>query len=337
MGGEYHYILEPYNGPESRHTCPACGAARKFTRYIDTGTGRYVAENCGRCDRENNCGYHLTPGEYFRQHPELKGSYKRMKPKKPALFRAYTPPPPLELYTIPKSKLKALRGAEKAAEAKRMPSRKRGNTSTLYRYLARELGMERFEKVKRMYYLDSWRGAAVFWYIDKGRRIRTGKAMYYLDNGHRNKDYSPFFMHPIISQNIGLPDGWKLRRCLFGEHLLNKNPSAPVLLVESEKTAVIAAALLESSGVWLASGGLKYLNADVCGVLKGRKVIAYPDLQAFDKWGAKLRNLSDQCGFSVEVADFIECKASPEERAAGLDIADFLIDCQFQTNISIRT
>ena len=57
--------LEKYKGSVSRHTCPACGAKKRFTRYIDTETGRHIADHVGRCDREANCGYHLKPKEYF--------------------------------------------------------------------------------------------------------------------------------------------------------------------------------------------------------------------------------------------------------------------------------
>ena len=325
--GPFPYTLEPYKGPESRHTCPQCGAAHKFARYIDAATGQYIAEDCGRCDREDSCGYHLKPREYFNRHPERAGDYKPLKrDKAPALVVAYTPPPPLESYTIPKAKVKALKEAEAKAETKRLASQKRGNTSTLHYFLYKTLGPERYRKAAGLYMLDSWRGAAVFWYIDKGRRIRTGKAMYYHDNGHRNKDFPPFYMHPIINAGPGLPEGWHLRRCLFGEHLLDKHPGAPVLLVESEKTAIIASALTEGPGVWLAAGGLHYLNADSCRALKGRNVIAYPDLKAFDKWHARLQDLAPVCGFNVTISDYLERRASPEQRAAGLDIADFLID-----------
>src|SRR5688500_9533446 len=56
--------LEKYSGSESRHTCPACGAKKRFTKYVNKETGRYIADHVGRCDRETSCGYHFTPGEY---------------------------------------------------------------------------------------------------------------------------------------------------------------------------------------------------------------------------------------------------------------------------------
>ena len=39
--------------------------AHKFVRYIDTATGQYIADEVGHCDRQESCGYHLKPHEYF--------------------------------------------------------------------------------------------------------------------------------------------------------------------------------------------------------------------------------------------------------------------------------
>ena len=351
-GTGYPYTLEPYKGPDSRHTCPACGAAHKFARYIDNATGQYIADEVGRCDREDSCGYHLKPREYFSQHPDRAGEYKPLKRKSPARVEAYTPPAPPESYTIPARVVRSLYSAEGKAEAGKTGSAHRwpywpracsfnvetlaemigksafascAASSQLAGYLWNLLGRDAFRKACNLYHLASWRGAAVFWYVDRTGRIRTGKAMYYKDNGHRDKNYNPFYMHGILSGQGFLPEGWHLRRCLFGEHLLKLDAAAPVALVESEKTAIIASALTEGQALWLAAGGLHYLNADSCAGLKGRKVIAYPDLGAFEKWQERLQDLAAKVGFSVILSDCLERCAAPEDRAAGLDIADFLI------------
>lgn len=349
MEAGHRYILEPYSGPGSRHTCPECGRKGAFVRYIDTETGEQLADNVGRCNREDSCGYHYKPRDYFRDHPGTGQPFQptlRTKPR--PIVRPWTPPPPLESYTIPAQLVKNLYAREAQEEAGKMPSARRWPFSHLFQgdqlrngieksafrscavssylaaFLRDQFGADAFQAIVRSYHLGSWRGAAVFWYIDSGRRIRTGKAMYYLENGHRNKNYNPFYMHPIISAHARLAEGWKLRRCLFGEHLLQRNPAAPVALVESEKTALICAALCPGP-VWLAAGGKHYLNADTCAALKGRSVIAYPDLGAFDEWQLKLSDISKQAGFAVEVSPLLEGIATAQERAAGLDIADYLL------------
>ncbi len=63
----HRFILEPYKGVASRHTCPECNHNRCFSRYIDTENVVSFPEYVGRCDREQKCGYHFTPKEYFEQ------------------------------------------------------------------------------------------------------------------------------------------------------------------------------------------------------------------------------------------------------------------------------
>lgn len=43
--------------------CPQCGPRhrRSLSRYVDTHTGEPLPESFGRCDRESNCSYHLSP------------------------------------------------------------------------------------------------------------------------------------------------------------------------------------------------------------------------------------------------------------------------------------
>lgn len=114
---------------------------------------------------------------------------------------------------------------------------------------------------------------------------------------------------------------YKLKQCLFGEHLLRINDKT-VAIVESEKTAIIASAFMPDF-IWLATGSLNNLSADKCRVLKGRKVILFPDLNAFDKWTAKAKEMAHPS--SLLVSDLLERNASDEERKKGFDIADYLL------------
>ena len=66
---DHRYILEPYKGMNTRYICPKCNHRnRTFTRYIDIETGEHIHSNVGRCNRENNCGYHYTPKQYFQDN-----------------------------------------------------------------------------------------------------------------------------------------------------------------------------------------------------------------------------------------------------------------------------
>jgi len=72
---EYRYSLEKYNGRNSRHVCPECGRKQVFTRYIDNETKQYIADNVGKCNRLDKCGYHYTPKQYFDNNPWKKDNY----------------------------------------------------------------------------------------------------------------------------------------------------------------------------------------------------------------------------------------------------------------------
>ena len=61
----YRFTLEKYRGIKSRYTCPQCGRKYVFTRYIDTETNQYIADDVGKCNRLDKCGYHYTPKQYF--------------------------------------------------------------------------------------------------------------------------------------------------------------------------------------------------------------------------------------------------------------------------------
>ncbi len=61
------FILEKYNGTESRHTCPACHTRNNFVRYVNEN-GEYLAADVGRCNRESKCGYHYKPKDYFSEN-----------------------------------------------------------------------------------------------------------------------------------------------------------------------------------------------------------------------------------------------------------------------------
>lgn len=71
-----------------------------------------------------------------------------------------------------------------------------------------------------------------------------------------------------------------LTQYLFGEHLRSKHLDAKVALVESEKTAVIAAGILPKY-IWLATGGKSQFNARLS-ILKGRTIIAFPDVNGYN-------------------------------------------------------
>jgi len=53
----FRYILD--RSPK-KYRCPACGR-KTFVRFVDQKTGELMPGDCGRCDREQNCGYFAKP------------------------------------------------------------------------------------------------------------------------------------------------------------------------------------------------------------------------------------------------------------------------------------
>lgn len=125
----------------------------------------------------------------------------------------------------------------------------------------------------------------------------------------------------MMKQSGQLPQDWELTQCLFGEHLLSQDPDSPVALVESEKTAIICAGLMPRY-TWLATGGKSQLNQARLSVLKGCKTIAFPDIDGYEEWARKLTELP---GLHITVSPILQHNATPEDREAHIDIADWLI------------
>ncbi len=297
------FILEPYKGMNSRYRCPQCNKERSFSRYIDSMTGEQVHPDVGRCNRENNCGYHYTPKQYFTDNNVEHDPVQHQKPNH-------------QPKSIPEKSTSYIAG--KILKA----SLQKHEDNRFIQYLVSLFGTEIASDLVGKYYIGTsrhWEGSTVFWQIDSSGRIRSGKVMLYDPvAGKRVKE--PFshitWVHKLLKQ-----EEFVLKQCFYGEHLL-KDKAKPVAIVESEKTAIIASVYLPQF-TWLAVGSLNNLNQEICEVLQGQSVILFPDLNGFEKWTNKAEALSHIATFTV--SDLLERKASEEEKKKGFDLADYLI------------
>lgn len=308
---EHRYILEPYKGIKTKYHCPSCEKNKKFTRYINTETNEYLHNTVGRCDRSHNCGYHYTPKQYFSDNKCLLAT-----PPQPYNFKRKTFVAIKEVNTsfIPVETFKSCLGKDL-------------RSNHFVKFLAALFGFEVTTELISRYFIATskhWNGATVFWQIDTQGNVRTGKIMLYSPTtGKRIKE--PFNHIGWVHKALKLP-AFELRQCLFGEHLLI-DKTKPIAIVESEKTAIIASAYLPQF-IWLAVGSLTNLNGEKCSILKGRTVTLFPDLNGFDKWSNKAKELSHLAIFTV--SDLLERKATESERKQGLDLADYLIKYDYK-------
>ena len=200
--------------------------------------------------------------------------------------------------------------------------------NNLYLFLCSKFGTEEAEGLMKNYRVGTskhWPGSCVFWQTDINGSVRTGKVMLYdAETGKRVKQ--PFSHVTWVHSLLKLPN-YYLRQCFFGEHLLPMNRGKPVAIVESEKTAIVASYYLPEY-VWLATGGKHgCFNADALRVLRGRQVTLFPDLGATRQWHDKLPLLKS-LGIEANIFNFLEESASDDERTAGFDIADYLLQIE---------
>lgn len=293
---DYRFALE--NGGV-KHPCPACKKMR-FVPYVDTVTGERVDSVVGRCDREDSCGYHLTPKEHFL----LTGKNPFSSVSTPT--RKREPVPEQEPSFIDAALLQgSLRNHEQ---------------NNLCRWLHGVFGGRKAFELTAAYQIGTskhWPGSCVFWQIDKGGCIRAGKVMLY--NPVTGKRVKEPFNHIQWAHRVLKLEPYRLRQCLFGEHLLAVDQARPVAVVESEKTAIVAAGFLPEF-LWLATAGKNNLNKEKLKAVQGRRVTLFPDLGGYEKWREIVKGMPD-----VTLSDILERRASEADRAAGLDLADFLL------------
>jgi len=322
---ENRFILQKYKGRSTRFECPQCHRYHCFTRYIDTEGVIFFPDYVGRCDHENRCGYHYTPKQFFHDNPEAKkllfdkdgGNFKSVKVSKvPHMQALESQMPKVEPYYFDQEFMKKTLGHY--------------SRNNLYLFMAKNFGRENAANIFLDYGVGTaklWQGATVFWQIDVEGRPRDGKVMMYdAETGHRSKEeqYHVNWVHTL--KKI---DKERIRQCFFGEHLVRseKNLAKKIAIVESEKTAIIASFYLPQY-VWIATGGKDgmFRQADLS-IFQGREVIFFPDLGMTSNWRKKTVYFQRH-GIKASVYDFLERNATDDDRRAGLDIADFLLQAK---------
>lgn len=280
MSGKINYKYELMKG--SKHIiCPNCGK-KTFKPYVFAGTNTIVdAERYGRCERENNCGYFSYPKGDDKYYYD----YKVQQPQ---------PQPKIVPDFVPKEFI------EKTFC--------RFKENIFFMYLLKLFGANEAYRLQELYNIGTAKdGGTIFWQQDKEGKFRTGKVMYYNNDGHRKKDRKSWYVHNKVKDNF------VLQQVFFGEHLVTEDK--PIALCESEKTAIMMS-VFRPEFTWLASGGSEMLNYSRLERLP-RLDMVFPDNGQFKKWQEKTeRHEGRQMDTSVD-------QAVKEGRLkAGADILD---------------
>ena len=278
---KYKYALEA----GSKHIiCPNCGK-KTFKCYVDVNTGERVnPAKYGRCERTNSCCYH--------QYPENGASMSDWVA--PVYVPEYKEPD-----FIPKEMIEA--------------SFNQFRKNTFFMWLVKLFGQDVAMDLQSKYNIGTAKNnGTIFFQQDSEGRFRTGKVMYYQNNGKRNKNRNSWYVHNEVKENF------ELVQVFFGEHLIKENPDKPVALVESEKTAILMS-VFEPEYTWLASGGANMLNSYRLLRLPRLDLVS-PDEGEFDNWKDRTKSFFNrQMDGRVEKA-FREGKVSK-----GADILDLIL------------
>ena len=220
-------------------TCPSCGRRGKFSPYIDTVTNEPIApKECGRCCREKSCAYHMTPSEWFKEHPTEKREWlpkeqyielMQQRRREAEQAREQTKENcPSETGGRAECSIDETerRGYEVKEYCKRMNDlchKSRSDRNNLARWLCTQFPEEQVAEVLARYRTGSTRdGRIIYWQIDEHGQVRAGKVMAYDLDGHRMKDgkRNVCWVHSMKIDGIRF-DEMLAPQCLFGLSLLN--------------------------------------------------------------------------------------------------------------------
>lgn len=287
---QYKYSLDKSS---KKFQCPKCNK-RTFVKYIDNQTNSYLNDVLGRCDRENNCGYHSRPS----------GTISTLEP-------VYLPPKETSFHSY-----------SLVTECGR--NFKQNNFIQFLKTLFDE---SQIQEAILKYLIGTskhWSGATVFWQFDNFEKIRHGKIMLFnSETGKRHKNTDGKAYITSVRSVLKMND-FNLKQCLFGLHLINTVTVKTVALVEAEKTAVIMS-IFKPEYIWLATGSKSGFKEEYLKPIKDFKIIAFPDKGEYIDWLNTATRLN-AFGYKISVSDWLENQNYPD----GSDFADVFIEEQKQ-------
>lgn len=260
-----------------RYECPACGSKHAFARMVGE------KEDCGHC---HSCGVTLFP--------------KTANPRERYYYEEQAPLKPYEVSADEFERLVVAGGFSdtlRTALVARMPAAMK----SLRDYRVVSFGLE-----------------TGFPLIDRGGRVHSIKIMGYGQDLHRIKTAPDGTPLPAIRwYHTGkLKERETFVTCAFGEHLIDSVQYDCIGVVESEKTAVIARALLPSI-LFIAVGAKSNLRTLSYKGLEDKYLLFFPDKDGIGAWS---EFVSEQHNPRWLVSEACE-KLNEKE-----DIADAMLD-----------
>jgi hypothetical protein len=165
---------------------------------------------------------------------------------------------------------------------------------------------------------DFYNKSICYPYINQKEEVTGIKIMAYDNNGNRRRNKKG---NGVVNwmHTINKIENWTNDFCLFGLHQLNDRYEKSVHIVESEKTAFIMT-IVKPEFIWLASGGLTFLNKAKLNPLKDLKIILHPDRgKSFEIWSDYAKQWND---FNIIVSRITEDNPFIADKG---DLADYYL------------
>lgn len=300
----------------SKLITPCCGKSNKdlkFVNFIGLPDCYGYCHSCGETTLPPKL-YKNSKGELFKWNRTLN------KLEKTVTQNCYTKEtyqynPKSQLLTNNKDLYKSK--SSKIVEDKIVQkSLEKPMSNNLCKYLYVNFDTKRVKQVIKDYRIGtSYNNFTVFWFINASGNAQKSKSILYQSNGKRTNQIRVKFKNE---------QGYYF--CLYGEHLL-KDENKPIILVESEKSAIICSIKLPQYN-WLAYSGINGLTFTKLHALKNKEILIIPDLsqKAVDvirKKHEDFKRLNIKC----QIYDLTKGKTDEELKVLGMynqDIADYI-------------
>ncbi|MDX9694324.1 MAG: DUF6371 domain-containing protein [Bacteroidales bacterium] len=166
--------------------------------------------------------------------------------------------------------------------------------------------------IKRYRVGTSFNNRTIFWYLSIKEEVITGKSISY--NASIGKRIKETPIYTLYTREKGYSN------CLFGEHLLKDEYHKKVVLVESEKTAIVGS-LVYPKLTWMATSGASGLTFEKAQVLKYREIIYIPDCDEAGRNSIpRVSSILKSMHAKIKILDYFLNKYNDGE-----DIADLLL------------
>ena len=185
-------------------------------------------------------------------------------------------------------------------------------------------------------------GGVIFWQINYLEQIYDGKIMFYREDCHRDHYRHPQWVSNRMKRYY-LKDDKELiasipsYHCLFGTHLLKDEGrgmkedgrTPTIAVVEAEKTAFIMSEHYPDY-LWLAAGGLFELTAKKLILLRGYRIVLFPDTdpdcKAYTRWYQVAQEAHRLYDLDITVSALLEQKATREQKQRKIDLVDYYFE-----------